>query len=189
MQGFRTRILALACCAAVAGGIGVNANAASPAGSSAAAKMGAAASNPFFKPSNLPFGTFDFSKVKDSDYVPAMEAGMRQQMAEVDKIANNPAPPTFDNTLVAMEKTGQMLMRVMNVFSLYAGADTNPTLQKISEQEAPKLAAHQDAIYLNAKLFDRIRKVYDQRAKLKLDPESARLLEVEYRAFVLNGAK
>jgi peptidyl-dipeptidase Dcp len=88
-----------------------------------------------------------------------------------------------------MEKTGQMLTRVMNVFSLYAGADTNPTLEKISEQEAPKLAAHQDAIYLNPKLFARIEAVYNQRATLKLDPESQRLLEVDYKEFVLNGAK
>ena len=187
MQGFKTRVLALACCAILAGGAGMTAQAAAPAASSA--KAGSHASNPFFQPSTLPFGTFDFSKVKDSDYVPAMEAGMKEQIAEIDKIANNPAAPTFDNTIVAMEKTGQMLTRVMNVFSLYAGADTNPQLEKISEQEAPKLAAHQDAIYLNAKLFARIQKIYDQRAQLKLDPESARLLEVDYQQFVLNGAK
>ena len=187
MQGFKTRVLALACCAIVAGGVGMTVQAAAPAASSA--KAGSHASNPFFQPSTLPFGTFDFSKVKDSDYVPAMEAGMKEQIAEVDKIANNPAAPTFDNTIVAMEKTGQMLTRVMNVFSLYAGADTNPQLEKISEQEAPKLAAHQDAIYLNAKLFARIQKIYDQRAQLKLDPESGRLLEVDYQQFVLNGAK
>ncbi|MGH8182747.1 MAG: M3 family metallopeptidase [Rhodanobacteraceae bacterium] len=189
MQGFRTKALALACCALVTGGAGLNAHAAAPAASSAAAQSDASASNPFFKPSTLPFGTPDFSKIKDSDYVPAMEEGMKLQMQEIDKIANNPAPPTFDNTIVAMEKTGQMLTHVMNVFSLYAGADTNPTLEKISEQEAPKLAAHQDAIYLNAKLFDRIQKIYALRTKLKLDPESQRLLEVDYQEFVLNGAK
>jgi peptidyl-dipeptidase Dcp len=110
-------------------------------------------------------------------------------MQEVDKIANNPAAPTFDNTIVAMEKTGAMLTRVMNVFSLLAGADTNPTLEKISEDMAPKFAAHQDAIYLNAKLFARIQSLYNQREQLKLDPESARLLEVDYQQFVLNGAQ
>ncbi|MGH8233655.1 MAG: M3 family metallopeptidase [Rhodanobacteraceae bacterium] len=183
MSGFRTKLLALACCTFAAGGIGLNAQAATPAAD------GAITSNPFYKPSTLPFGTPDFSKIKDADYVPAMEEGMKLQMQEIDKIANNPAPPTFENTIVAMEKTGAMLHRVMNVFSLYAGADTNPALQKISEQEAPKLAAHQDAIYLNAKLFDRIQKVYDQRAKLKLDPESVRLLEVDHQEFVLNGAR
>ncbi|MBS0383633.1 MAG: M3 family metallopeptidase [Proteobacteria bacterium] len=188
MPVIRTRILVVACCALLAGGVGVNADAAAPA-ASATTTHSAAASNPFFQPSTLPFGTFDFSKIKDSDYVPAMEAGMREQMKEIDKIANNPAAPTFDNTLVAMEKTGQMLTRVMNVFSLYTGADTNPQLEKISEEMAPKLAAHQDAIYLNAKLFARIQKVYDARATLKLDPESQRLLEVQHEEFVLNGAK
>jgi peptidyl-dipeptidase Dcp len=188
MPGFCTKILALACCSLVAGGIGLNAQAAPPA-ASASSSAGDNTGNPFFKPSSLPFGTPDFSKIKDSDYVPAIEEGMKRQMAEIDEIANNPAPPTFENTIVAMEKTGAMLTRVMNVFGLYAGADTNPTLQKISEQEAPKLAAHQDAIFLNAKLFDRIRMLYDKRAQLKLDPESARLLEVDYQEFVLNGAK
>ena len=189
MQGFQTKILACACCALLAGGLGLNATAATPAMSGKTTQAGNTASNPFFKPSTLPFGTMDFSKIKDSDYVPAMEAGMRRQMREIDAIANNPAAPTFDNTIVAMEKTGRMLNRVMNIFSLYAGADTNPTLQKISEEEAPKLAAHQDAIYLNAKLFARIQKIYDERATLKLDPESERLLEVDYQQFVLNGAK
>ncbi|MGH8110810.1 MAG: M3 family metallopeptidase [Rhodanobacteraceae bacterium] len=160
-----------------------------PASATSSGAPGSLASNPFFKPSTLPFGAPDFAKIKDSDYVPAIEAGMQRQMAEVDKIANNPAPPTFDNTLVAMERTGQMLTRVMNVFELYTGADTKPALQKISEEEAPKLAAHQDAIFLNQKLFDRVQKVYDQRASLKLDPESMRLLTVEYQQFVLNGAK
>ncbi|TAN04160.1 MAG: M3 family peptidase [Rhodanobacteraceae bacterium] len=189
MQGFRTKALVLACCALVAGGAGLNANAATPAAPGAATHADVNASNPFFKPSTLPFGAPDFSKIKDSDYVPAMEEGMRLQMQEIDKIANNPASPTFENTIVAMEKTGQMLTRVMNVFSLYAGADTSPTIEKISEQEAPKLAAHQDAIYLNAKLFDRIEKIYDLRGKLKLDPESQRLLEHDHQEFVLNGAK
>ncbi len=189
MQGFQTKILACACCALLAGGVGVNASAAVPAATTTRAPAAKTAGNPFFQPSTLPFGTMDFGKIKDADYVPAIEEGMRRQMREIDAIADNPAPPTFDNTIVAMEKTGQMLTRVMNVFSLYTGADTNPGLQKISEQEAPKLAAHQDAIYLNAKLFDRIRRVYDERAKLKLDPESERLLEVDYQEFVLNGAK
>ncbi|HEX5959791.1 MAG TPA: M3 family metallopeptidase [Rhodanobacteraceae bacterium] len=187
MQGFRTRILVLACCALATGGLGLSAGAATAQAASAKADTGA--SNPFFEPSTLPFGAPDFSRIKDSDYVPAMEAGMQQQMAEIDRIADNPAAPTFENTIVAMEKTGQMLTRVMNVFELYAGADTNPTLQKISEKMAPRLAAHQDAIYLNGKLFARIQKIHDQRASLDLDPESARLLEVDYRQFVLNGAK
>jgi peptidyl-dipeptidase Dcp len=185
MQGFKTRALAIACCALLAGGVGVSALA-SPA--QAAASAGAAA-NPFYKASTLPFEAPDFSKIKPSDFQPAIEEGMKLQRAEMDKIANDPAAPTFDNTIVAMEKTGAMLNRVMAAFELLAGADTNPTLQKVQEVEAPKLAAHQDAIYLNPKLFARIQKLYDQRAALKLDPESGRLLEYEYQQFVHNGAK
>ncbi len=127
-----------------------------PASAASSGGTGNIESNPFFKPSTLPFGAPDFAKIKASDYVPAIEVGMRQQMAEIDKIANDPAPPTFDNTLVAMERTGRMLTRVMNVFELYTGADTTPVLQKISEEEAPKLAAHQDAIFLDQKLYDRV---------------------------------
>ncbi|HET7610252.1 MAG TPA: M3 family metallopeptidase, partial [Rhodanobacteraceae bacterium] len=186
MPGLRTKFLALACCTLV-GGIGLNAQADTPA--SGASSGGDITSNPFYKPSTLPFGAPDFSKIHDSDYAPAMEKGMALQKQEIEKIANNPEPPTFENTIVAMEKTGAMLDRVMSVFNLYTGADTDPKLQQISEEMAPKLAAHQDAIYLNAKLFDRIQKIYDQRAKLKLDPESERLLEVDYQEFVLNGAK
>jgi len=114
---------------------------------------------------------------------------MRQQSAEIEKIANNPAAPTFDNTLVAMEKSGQMLTRVMLAFSTVAGANTDDTLQKVQETEAPKLSAHQDSIYLNPKLFARIQTLYNQRDSLKLDPESLRLLEWDYKEFVLNGAK
>ncbi|MGH8141851.1 MAG: M3 family metallopeptidase [Steroidobacteraceae bacterium] len=171
--------LALACCTIGAGSLALSAPA-------AAASLGP---NPFLEPSTLPFGAPDFTQVRDSDYVPAIEAGMRRQIAAIDKIADNPAPPTFENTVVAMERTGQMLTRVTNVLELYTGADTSPALEKISEQEAPRLAAHQDAIYLNPRLFARIRKVYDERAALKLDPESQRLLQVDYREFVLNGAR
>ena len=144
MQGFKTRVLALACCAIVAGGIGMTAQAATPAASSA--KAGNITANPFYKPSTLPFQAPDFSKIKDSDYQPAMEEGMQLQRAEIEKIADNPAAPTFDNTLVAMEKSGQMLMRVMLAFSTVAGANTDDTLQKVQETEAPKLSAHQDSI-------------------------------------------
>jgi peptidyl-dipeptidase Dcp len=179
MQGFRARTLALACCTLCAGSLAVTVQVAAAG----------PASNPLLTPSTLPFGAPDFTQVRDSDYVPAIEAGMQQQIAEIGRIADNPAPPTFENTIVAMERTGQTLTRVMNVFELYTGADTSPTLQKISEQEAPRLAAHQDAIYLNPRLFERIRKVYDERAALKLDPESRRLLEVDYLEFVLNGAR
>ena len=157
--------------------------------STAAPVADAVASNPFFTASTLPFQAPPFDKIKDSDYQPAIEKGMADQLAEWQKIADNPAAPTFENTYVALEKSGALLNRVMEVFNGVASANTDPTLQKVQEEEAPKLAAHQDALYLDGKLFDRVQKVYDERATLKLDPESLRLVEVTYRQFVHNGAK
>ncbi len=155
-------------------------------GSASAAQ---AAANPFFSPSTLPFGAPQFDKIKDGDFQPAFEAGMTRQRAEVAAIANNTAPATFENTIVALEKSGRLLDRVSNVFYALAQANTDPALQKVEEYEAPRLAAHQDAIYLNAELFARVQKIYDARATLKLDPESRQLLEVYYQQFVRSGAK
>jgi peptidyl-dipeptidase Dcp len=145
-------------------------------------------SNPFYAPSTLPYQAPPFDKIKDTDYQPAIEAGMAQQRVEMDAIADNPAPATFENTIVAMEKTGALLNRASLVFYGVVQANTNDTLQKVQEIEAPKLAAHQDAINLNPKLFARISKLYDERATLKLDPESMRLLEYDYQQFVKAGA-
>jgi peptidyl-dipeptidase Dcp len=144
--------------------------------------------NPFYSSSTLPFYAPPFNKIKDSDYQPAYEAGMAQQLKEVAVIANNPAPPTFANTLVALEKTGRLLNRVNLAFSCVSGANTDPTLEKIQEAMAPKLAATQDAIYLNPKLFARIKTIYDKRDSLHLDPESQRLLWYQYQQFVKAGA-
>jgi peptidyl-dipeptidase Dcp len=144
--------------------------------------------NPFYAPSALPFHAPPFDKIKDDDFQPAIEAGMAQQQAEVQAIADNPAAPTFDNTIVAMEKGGQLLDRATSVFFGITGANTNPALQKIRSIEAPKLAAHQDFIYLNAKLFARVAAIYKQRADLHLDPESLRLIERYYDDFVHAGA-
>ncbi len=160
-----------------------------PAASVAAASSTAMTSNPFYSASTLPFQAPPFDKIHDADYQPAIEEGMRQQLAEIEKIANDPAAPTFENTYVAMEKSGAMLHRVMAAFNAVTGANTNDALQKVQEEEAPKLAAHEDAIHLNGKLFQRVQAVYDQRDTLKLDPESARLVEVVYRNFVHAGAK
>jgi peptidyl-dipeptidase Dcp len=146
-------------------------------------------SNPFYAPSTLPFHAPAFDKIKNSDFKPALEAGMQQQMAEISKIANNPAPPTFQNTLVALEKSGQLLARVNYVFNLLTGANTNPELQSVQDVVAPEQAAVQDAIYLNSKLFKRVETIYNERAKLNLDPESAHLIEYYYRQFVLAGAR
>ena len=145
-------------------------------------------SNPFFAPSTLPFQAPPFDRIKDEDYEPAIEAGMAQQLAEMQAIADNPATPTFENTFVAMEKTGRLLDRAMAAFSAVTGANTNPVLQKTRATLAPKLAAHADAIHLNEKLFARVAAVYKQRASLRLDPESLRLVEVTYDQFVHSGA-
>ncbi len=144
--------------------------------------------NPFFAPSTLPFHAPPFDKIKDDDYRPAMEAGMAQQLQEMQAIAANPAPPTFDNTFVAMEKSGQLLQRVSEAFFGVVGANSNPTLLKVRSVEAPKLAAHQDAIYLDAKLFQRVAAVYNQRNSLHLNPEQLRLVEWTYKEFVHAGA-
>jgi peptidyl-dipeptidase Dcp len=155
----------------------------------AATSAEATHANPFFTASTLPYQAPPFDKIKDSDYQPAIEEGMKRQLEEIRTIADNPEPPTFENTYVAMEKSGVMLDRVMAAFNAVTGADTDDTLQKVQEDEAPKLAAHQDAIYLNDTLFKRVEAVYDQRDSLKLDPESKRLVEVVYGNFVRNGAK
>jgi peptidyl-dipeptidase Dcp len=144
--------------------------------------------NPFYAPSTLPFHAPPFDRIKDSDYQPAIEAGMAEQEREMDAIANNPAPPSFQNTFVAMEKTGQLLNRAQDAFNAVTGANTNPYLQNAQRELAPKLAAHHDAIYLNPKLFARVRAIYDERASLQLDPESQRLVKIVYDEFVHCGA-
>ena len=145
-------------------------------------------SNPFYAPSNLPYQSIPFDKIKDSDYQPAIEAGMAEQLKEAQAIANNPAPPTFENTIVALEKSGQLLTRAANAFFAVAGANTNPTLLKVRSEVAPKLAAHRDAIFLDPKLFQRVNTLYKQRDSLKLDAESQRLLKYYYDEFVHAGA-
>jgi peptidyl-dipeptidase Dcp len=145
-------------------------------------------SNPFYAASTLPFQAPPFDKIKDSDYQPAIEAGMAQQLAEVKAVADNPAAPTFENTLVAMEKTGQLFDRAMMVFGGVTGANMNPVLQKVQDIEAPKLAAHEDAIYLDSKLFHRVETIYNERNSLNLDPESLKLTDYYYKKFVHSGA-
>src|SRR6478672_11878488 len=115
-----------------------------PKKASAAAPATLAASNPFAKPSTLPFQTPDFSRIKDSDYLPALLAGMAEQKREVTVIANNPAPPTFDNTVVEMERSGLLLERASLAFSAVNGANTNDTLQATDTKTAPLFAAHND---------------------------------------------
>ena len=145
--------------------------------------------NPFYAPSRLPFEAPPFDKLKDSDYQPAIEAGMAEELREMDAIARNPAAPTFENTLVAMERTGRLLRRALDAFNAVSEANTNPTLQAAKTELAPKLAAHADEIYLNAKLFHRVEVVFRKLDSLHLDPESMRLVEVVYDKFVHAGAK
>src|SRR6185312_6621305 len=162
---------------------------AAPAKTAAPASDALPASNPFAHPSSLPFQAPDFSKIKDSDYLPALLAGMAQQKREVMAIANNPAPPTFANTVVAMERSGLLLERAELAFSAVNGADTNDTLQATDTKTAPLLAAHSDFIYLNPKLFQRFKTLHDNQASLNLNPEQAKLLDVYYKQFVHSGAE
>lgn len=159
------------------------------AGLSAQTVSGFNKSNPFYAVSTLPFHVPAFDKIKNSDFKPAMEEGIRQQMAEIRKITDNPAPATFENTLVAMERSGRLLNRVGAVLNVLTGAYTNPELQKVEQEMAPKLSANNDAIYLNTKLFKRVEAIYNKRAGLKLDTESARLVEYYYKNFLAAGAK
>ena len=152
------------------------------------AQSPAQAANPFAKPSSLPLEAPPFDRIKDTDYEPAFEQAMKEQRAEIDAIANNPAAPTFDNTIVAMEKSGRMLDRVSLAFSAVVGANTNDTLDKVQSDEAPKLADHADSINLNPKLFARVKAIYDSRDKLNLDPESLQLLKIYYMQFTHSGA-
>jgi peptidyl-dipeptidase Dcp len=152
------------------------------------AHAGDDAANPFFSQSTLPFHAPAFDKIKDADFQPAIEAGMKDQLAEIEKIANDPNPPTFANTLEAMERSGALLTRVTKVFFNLSQSNTNDTIQKIKSEEAPKLAAHSDNIFLNPKLFARVKALYDQRDSLKLDAESRYLVERYYKTFVRAGA-
>lgn len=144
--------------------------------------------NPLLTASTLPFHTAAFDKINDNDFQPAFDSGMKEELAEIQKIADNSDSATFENTIVAMEKSGQLLARVQGVFNVLTSANTNPGLQKTQEAEAPKLAAHYDAIFLNPKLFNRIKTIYNNRNQLQLDSESLRLTEYYYQKFILAGA-
>lgn len=149
----------------------------------------AAAANPFAEPSSLPYQAPAFDRIQDSDYQPAIEDGIAASLAEVRRIADNKAAPTFDNTIVAMERQGQMLSRAQRAFGQVAQANTNPTLQATQKALAPKLAAYRDTIYLDATLWARVKALHDRRATLKLDGEQAMLLDTYYQQFVRAGAR
>jgi peptidyl-dipeptidase Dcp len=159
---------------------------AGPGGGFAAA--GFRPDNPFADPSPLFDQAPPFDKIHDGDFQPAMEEGMRRQLLQIDAIAGDTAAPTFDNTVVAMERSGRLLDRVARVFFALTAANMDDTLQRIQTEEAPRLAAHNDAIYLNPQLFQRVKRLHDDRTSLGLDSVQAFLLERYYRDFVRAGA-
>lgn len=148
------------------------------------------AANPFleYKKWNTPHGTYPFNEIRPEHYMPAFEEGMRQGLADIDAIVNNPAAPTFKNTIEAYEKSGQLLSVVASCFYNLASADTNDELQALEVELSPKLSEYSSTIRLNEKLFERIKAVYDQKDKLKLNQEQKQLLDDVYESFANNGA-
>lgn len=144
--------------------------------------------NPFFAEFDTPYGVPPFDKIKTEHYMPAFIEGMRQDSLEIEAIANNPEPPTFANTIEALEYSGAMLDRVSSVFFNLYSADTNDDMDTIAEKVSPLLSDHSDNITLNAALFKRIKAVYDKRDSLNLNHEQMRLLEKRYQSFVRSGA-
>jgi peptidyl-dipeptidase Dcp len=160
-----------------------------PATPAATAAAALSASNPFYAESTLPFHAPPFDRIKDSDYQPAIEAGMKEQIAEVESIANQSAAPTFDNTIIPMERSGALLTRVLKVFNAITSANTDSILQRVQEEENPKLASHSDAIYLNDKLFQRVKSLFDRHETLGFTPEQKFLVELYNRNFIRAGAQ
>lgn len=154
-----------------------------------AQKTASVEDNPFFTPSNLPFQYPPFDKIKNEHYAPAFEKGMIDQRAEIETITNSNKPVTFENTIVAMERSGQLLKRVSTMLENQTSANTNDALDKLETDMAPRLSAHKDTISMNGKLFERIRSLYEHRDNLGLNAESKRLIERYYTDFVRAGAK
>ena len=144
--------------------------------------------NPFFSEWNTPYEIPDFSRIKTEHYMPAFLEGMERQKAEIEAIVNNPEAPTFDNTILALEYSGQLLNEVSSVFFNLSECENSDEMEAIAEEVTPLLSKHGDDIALNAKLFERIKVVYNQRESLGLNPEQMRLLEEQYKGFVRGGA-
>ena len=182
------RPLALLCCLTIGAGLSTLTGCASAPQSATDANL-ASAENPFFAISPLPFHLPQFDLIKDNDYAGAFAEGMRQQLNELDAIANANSTPDFDNTVVAMERSGRLLGRASRVFFNLNGTVTNPTMQALQRDLAPKLSAHRDAMLLNPKLYTRVDQLYQKRTTLGLDAESLRLLERTHKAFTHAGAQ
>lgn len=144
--------------------------------------------NPLLEKSNLPYGAPDFSKIEDKYYKEAIFEAMQLQKERVTKIIENKEVPTFENTIIALEKSGKELRSVTNVFFAITSANTNETLEEVQKEVSPKLSSHRDSIFLNNELFLKIQKIYKEREALKLDFESNRLLEFYYETFIFSGA-
>jgi peptidyl-dipeptidase Dcp len=144
--------------------------------------------NPFFEAYNTPFEVPPFDKIRNEHFEPAIQEGIRRQQAEIDDIVNNPDSPTFENTIEAMELSGELLSKVSIVFGNLNSVNTNDTLQDIAKQTAPELSKHRDNISLNAALFARVKNIWDNREQLDLNPEQQKVLENTYKSFVRSGA-
>ena len=144
--------------------------------------------NPFFETYSTPHGTTPFDKIKTGDYMPAIHEGIRRQNAEIDVIVHNPEVPTFSNTVLPYEKSGELLHNVNTVFGNLLSAETNDELQELAKEIMPMMSEHENNISLNEDLFARIKTVYDRRGKEELNPEQTKLLEDIYNGFVRNGA-
>ncbi len=147
-----------------------------------------AADNPFFSEYDIPFKVPPFDIIKPEHFIPAYEKGMEEHIADIEALVNNTEATTFDNTIVALDRSGKLLSEVSKVFSGLSGANTNDEIKKIQKEMAPRLAAHRDKINLNKKLFERIKSVYEQRDELNLTDEQMYLLENLYKRYVRNGA-
>jgi peptidyl-dipeptidase Dcp len=148
-----------------------------------------AMSNPLLTESKLPYQLPPFAAIKDEHFSPAFEQGMAEELQDVEKITSNTSPATFENTIVALERSGELLDRVSTVFGILTGSYTNPRLDLLEASLSPRLAAHRDAIYLNRALFTRVHQLYETRSKLNLDAEALRLLERYHLDFVRAGAQ
>lgn len=144
--------------------------------------------NPFYKDWNTAYGVPPFSSIKNKHFAAAFDKGMKEQLAEVDAIANNKEAATFENTIVAFEKSGALLEKVEGVFYTLAGAHTNDSLQEVQKDISPKMAAHNDDIYLNAAFYQRVKTLFDNKDSLGLTGEQAKLLENYHNEFVKSGA-
>ncbi|MFH2040903.1 MAG: peptidase M3, partial [Acidobacteriota bacterium] len=144
--------------------------------------------NPFFAEYETPFQVPPFDMIKPEHFIPAYEKGMAEEKAEVDALINNAEEPDFENTIAALARTGKLLSNVSRVFGGLNGANTNDELKAIQKEMSPRLAAHNDEINLNEKLFERIKTVYEKRGELNLDGEQAYILENVYKGYVRNGA-